>query len=81
MTFHLSQCFFAAGMDGRHDPPCSRTGRMSLTKQLSFVTRVTVVEAEGELELYNPLTGRFNLRVHVKFRVLYCLSQLTHVIS
>lgn len=30
---------------------------MSLTKQLSFVTRVTVVEAEGELELYNPLTG------------------------
>ncbi|KAM7397073.1 hypothetical protein PAMP_020070 [Pampus punctatissimus] len=44
-------------MDGRHDPPCSRAGRMSLTKQLSFASTVTAVEAEGEPELRNPLTG------------------------
>lgn len=57
MTFNLSQCLFSAVMDGRHDPPCSRTGRMSFTKQLSFATRVAVSEAEGEPELQNLLTG------------------------
>ncbi|KAG7230878.1 hypothetical protein INR49_024905 [Caranx melampygus] len=40
-------------MDGRHDPPRSRTGRTSSRKQRSF----TADTVEGEPKLHDPLTG------------------------
>lgn len=48
-------------MDGSFDPPCSRTGRMSLTQQLRFVT--LNVEEEGELEVHEPVIGTMEVGV------------------
>lgn len=47
-------------MDGRHDPPRSRAGRMSLTKQLRFAT--VTVEVGGEPKLHDPLTDVMAVR-------------------